>query len=491
MNNLIKVKIITKNTQKIGENEAINVSQAPIWGLAKVIAHEYSEIFDGIIDIDEFCLNGEFTLLMNEMISNEVEEVCLRQDKNRYINRLIQHKEYMSNPQHPLDSITISSEGEYLITGATGAVGMSYAQYIVNSGARKILFMCRNYPNDSVMAQMNSFKEKGVKIELLLADVCNASEVEKVLANYKNIVGVIHGAGVLKDKMLRDLDWDEFEYVMNPKVKGTLNVLRAINLKNIDFFIMLSSITSVLGNIGQANYASANYFMNSLAHYMEQKGVHGYAVCWGPWQSGGMVNENNSVMKNLSASGIKSFDKDTALKLIGELFDNINSNITVLDIDWKKYEENTNSKNTKKLISKLVLDRGSIEKQEKDINNDSILEQLISAEEETRVDLLSNYLQQVCAKIMGFTLNENLDVNVSFKEQGADSLMIFSIRSIINKALNVEMNISALYNYPTISKLTEYLIDEVLFVKEMDQGVTDVTSDSTENLLNELNDLIL
>ncbi|RKJ38067.1 hypothetical protein D7X25_30970, partial [bacterium 1XD42-8] len=140
---------------------------------------------------------------------------------------------------------------------------------------------------------------------------------------------------------------------------------------------------------------------------------------------------------------------------------------------------------------KLVLDRGSIEKQEKDINNDSILEQLISAEEETRVDLLSNYLQQVCAKIMGFTLNENLDVNVSFKEQGADSLMIFSIRSIINKALNVEMNISALYNYPTISKLTEYLIDEVLFVKEMDQGVTDVTSDSTENLLNELNDLIL
>ena len=95
------------------------------------------------------------------------------------------------------------------------------------------------------------------------------------------IRGVVHTAGVLNDKMLIDLDWSDFEKVLNPKVAGTVNVYHAVEKEELDFFMMLSSITSIVGNMGQGNYASANHFMNSFAAYMGMNKLRGLYLLLG------------------------------------------------------------------------------------------------------------------------------------------------------------------------------------------------------------------
>ena len=93
----------------------------------------------------------------------------------------------------------------------------------------------------------------------------------------------MHAAGVIDDKSLVDMDWASFKLVMASKVDGA-RVLHALT-KDTDMenFVMFSSATSATGNAGQANYAAANAYLDSLAHHRRIKGMPGLSINWGPW----------------------------------------------------------------------------------------------------------------------------------------------------------------------------------------------------------------
>jgi NADP-dependent 3-hydroxy acid dehydrogenase YdfG/acyl carrier protein len=360
----------------------------------------------------------------------------------------------------------VQSDGAYIISGGAGAIGSVYANYLADSGARTIILIGRTPPNESLTLKIQEFKERGIALDFIRADVSDRQSIEKAMdvikKEYPPIKGIVHAAGALSDKILWEQDWDSYETVLNPKIGGAIHLYESIEKSELDFFIMLSSITAVICNAGQSNYTAANYFLNRLAAQMSLDSVPGFVQCWGPWLEGGMASGKTSVSQNLANLGIQMFTKEQAITAIKDFFSRPVEQFVFANVDWKTFAETTGRENSL-FLSNLYDKKAPEEKHEKSQENHSWVEQLAGMEEDVKRTTLLKKIQILCGKIMGFESEALPQIDIPLKEQGVDSLMMFSIRSEINQLLNINMAISAIFNYPTITKLTNYIIDETLF----------------------------
>ena len=110
--------------------------------------------------------------------------------------------------------------------------------------------------------------------------------------------------GVLSDGIIENQTWERFEEVMWPKVLGAWHLHRATMTKDLDMFILFSSLTGVLGNSGQSNHAAANAFLDQLAAHRRALGLPGQAIAWGAWSDIGEAEEHRErIKRQLAGTG--------------------------------------------------------------------------------------------------------------------------------------------------------------------------------------------
>ncbi len=115
-------------------------------------------------------------------------------------------------------------------------------------------------------------------------------------------VGLIHGAGVIQDKLLSDKKTESFDQVISTKLLGALNLARAIDPEPLRFAAFFSSIAGRFGNRGQADYAAANDGMNKLAVWLDRRwSGRVVSINWGPWSQVGMVTD---LQRHLGRQGL-------------------------------------------------------------------------------------------------------------------------------------------------------------------------------------------
>lgn len=120
------------------------------------------------------------------------------------------------------------------------------------------------------------------KISFRLSDVTNEASLklvhQKITETLPPIAGVMNGAMVLRDTSIRNMSFDELTDVIKPKVDGSIYLDRIFWNTDLDFFVLVSSITCIVGNLGQANYAAANTFMCGLAAQRRKRGLRAATV---------------------------------------------------------------------------------------------------------------------------------------------------------------------------------------------------------------------
>lgn len=487
--NKCQIKVLTQNVQDVGSVEKLNLEQAPLWGMLKVISLEYPNVFAGVLDIDNDCFESNGKEVLDELISTVDKEVCLRVDGKRYVSILESNVDYKLKHKEKVDEIKIKQDASYLITGGTGALGLVYAQCLINKGAKNLILVARHEPSEAVKSKIEQFIKMGICIEIMYADVCDEESIRRAINTMEVkmpvIRGVIHAAGTLCDKMLSEQTWEDFITVLNPKVEGSKNLYKILKRDNIDFFIMLSSITSIIGNVGQSNYAAANYFMNQFAIQMQKEGVHGYTFCWGPWEESGMASNNDVIARNMENMGIRAFSKGIGTQIIEEFIERPYTNLIAVDIDWNRYAESFAGSVNRAFLSKLLREDKNKTENSFQEENSTVLNELASMPKEERKPILISILQKISGKVMGYSQGQFPDKDITFNEQGVDSLMIFSMRNTLNKMFHVDLNVSTFFNYPTIDKLADYLLTEELFKDKQ----TEEVEESTEGLLKRLEKL--
>ncbi len=490
-----KLWVITDGVHRVKNETSLEFSQATLWGFSETVRIEHPQIWGGIIDIDPKVLEEDKEALAREISAGKDKQLLLRTGSGRYVLRLIKHSDLAGNSKKTVSQpLAIQEEAAYLITGGTGAVGMVYAEYLVNHGARNLVLVSRRGPGESTAETLRKWMGQGVNIMLAQADICNEKEVSDlkaaIHAGMPPLKGIVHAAGTIEDKMIADQTWESFSSVLDAKLKGTVNLHSVFIDESLDFFIMLSSITSITGNVGQSNYAAANYFLNIFAQYRLMNNLPAAVVCWGPWLGSGMAAQDSGVIEYMRKQGIYGIHPDIGIKIIGTLFNENYSNVLAADVNWGMFANALGIKEIDDFLSKVLTGRESTAvNAEGSKRESSILAELKGLKKEERKALLLSHLQKQAGRIMGFQGDQLPALDISLMEQGADSLMIFSMRNEVNKLTNSQLDVSLFFNYPSLRKLSNYLVSEVLFPEELEKGQTDSVQ-STDDILSEINALL-
>lgn len=150
--------------------------------------------------------------------------------------------------------------------------------------------------NRTVQENLNRIKEFSPQAQYISVDIRDSKQVKAVFNKIRKTQGkisaIIHGAGVLEDKLIAEKRLDQFERVFNTKVLGLEALMEAGKTDPLKYLVLFSSIAARLGNTGQCDYAMANEVLNKVAQVQALKNpeCRFLSINWGPW-AGGMVND--------------------------------------------------------------------------------------------------------------------------------------------------------------------------------------------------------
>ncbi|OLN84341.1 Nonribosomal peptide synthetase 14-like protein 1 [Colletotrichum chlorophyti] len=176
----------------------------------------------------------------------------------------------------------ISSDKTYLLVGLTGDLGRSLVLWMIRAGARHFVLTSRS-PNVP-QSWLRSCKEiaNDVDVRAMKMDVTNEQDVravyEQINKTMPPVGGVANAAMVMDDSLFSMLDTKAFQRVANPKVAGSLILDKVFHDIDLDFFILFSSISSVVGNRAQSSYCAANLAQATIAAQRRQRGLAASAL---------------------------------------------------------------------------------------------------------------------------------------------------------------------------------------------------------------------
>lgn len=185
---------------------------------------------------------------------------------------------------------------------------------------------------------INELERKGCTVEVAALDIADEAAVRELTHRLIHeetmpIGGVVHIAGVVKDKLMMQMEQHEFDEVYDTKVKGAWLLNKYLEEVELDFFIMYSSTGSVVTAVGQVNYAAANSFMDSLACYRRSKGKSALSLGWGPWGVG-MVKEKNLIDHYKYQRGMNPIYAVNGMQALERVFGQQLCHAVIGEADW-------------------------------------------------------------------------------------------------------------------------------------------------------------
>ncbi|KAK2806488.1 Type I Iterative PKS [Emmonsiellopsis sp. PD_5] len=187
-------------------------------------------------------------------------------------------------------------DASYVLAGGLGGLGRSLAQWMVSRGARNLIFLSRSGNiTPPVQEMVSTLESKGVKIRIFKCDVSDAvtmrSAFEECSQTLPPIKGCIQCSMTLKDGAFETMPYADWTTTIKPKVQGSRNLHESLPA-DLEFFVMLSSVSGIMGSRSQANYTAGNNYQDALAKSRASKGQRAASLVLGPIQSVGFVAEN-------------------------------------------------------------------------------------------------------------------------------------------------------------------------------------------------------
>ncbi|TDZ29082.1 Reducing polyketide synthase hmp8 [Colletotrichum spinosum] len=203
--------------------------------------------------------------------------------------------------QRAADLFRLDPDVTYLLVGGMGGLGRSLARNFAAAGARHIAFLSRSGDKSadakSLLAELAA--RWGVTARAYAADAADAASLEAAMAACERdlppVRGVVQLAMVLRDVVFEKMAYPQWTQPLVPKVDGSRNLHAYFGAgRPLDFFVLCSSVSGVVGNPGQAAYAAGNAYQDALAAFRRKQGLKGVAVDLGVMRDVGVLAEGNT-----------------------------------------------------------------------------------------------------------------------------------------------------------------------------------------------------
>ncbi|KAI5866390.1 hypothetical protein GGS23DRAFT_556890 [Durotheca rogersii] len=225
----------------------------------------------------------------------------------------------------PIPLSFANPDATYLIAGGLGGIGREISLWMAENGAKNIVLVSRNAESHPEAAQLvSAAKKEGCRIHIRNCDVSDEESLLSLLAycsfmSLPPFKGVINGAMVLADSIFERMTFEQWQLAIQTKVRSSINLHN--HLPSLSFFVMLSSVAGVMGNVSQANYAAGNTFEDILARHRAASGQPATSIDLSAVTDAGYVaahSSGNSVQARVESLGSISCDMDTILRIIGD-----------------------------------------------------------------------------------------------------------------------------------------------------------------------------
>lgn len=361
------------------------------------------------------------------------------------------------------ERLSFRPDATYLITGGLGGFGSACARWIVENGARHVVLVGRRGEESPAARQTRAALESaGGRVRIAAVDITNAAALERLLADIRAewppLRGVFHSAMVLEDGSIFNLDRQRIEKVLAPKMVGAWNLHQLTLNDPLEHFVLFSSVASMLGSPGQANYAAGNAFLDRLAVDRRRWGLPALAVNWGVIGEVGHVAEREDLEQRLARRGSTGLAPRRALRILGQLMQSRMSGVGVMDIDWQQMARarpQMRSKVWSHLLATEPAEAGA-SPERKDFP------QLLNASpREQWPDLVRARVAEHISGVIGMS-PERVDSGKSLTSMGLDSLMAVELSIRLERDLQTYAPVMTLMRGPSISELASQLTAQLL-----------------------------
>ncbi len=315
----IQIGVISNGVYQVKNEGLPYPEKAILLGPVRVIPAEFPDLHCKSIDIQLPSLNMLDRLqggnlqtmnrlidsILNELVHPTQQDVVAYRAGQRYI------QDYVPSRQ-PVGQSRLRTGGVYLITGGLGGVALAHAEYLAKHYQARLVLTSRHglparenwaqwlathHPEDRTSDQIRkvqAIEAMGAQVIVFKADVTDHQQmkgvIEQIDRHFGQLHGVIHAAGILADGLMSTKTGGDYERVLAPKVRGTLILHELLAGHQLDFFMLFSSTSSLLGLPGQADYAGANAFLDAYATSQSQHGErYTLAINWSMWREVGMA----------------------------------------------------------------------------------------------------------------------------------------------------------------------------------------------------------
>ena len=412
-------------------------------GLLKTAFLENPNLFGQIIWSDHSeTLQDLAKQLLNEK-EQSAETIIKYKNKKRYA---LIPQEIKSNQLRPLN--VFKEKGVYLITGGLGGLGILFAKEILKrTPSARVILTGRSKLTNKKQEVLNDISEKGEYVSYLQLDVTNSIAVHNcvsgIIKEYKHLHGIIHAAGINTDNFILKKNVEEFKKVIAPKVAGTFNLDEATKDIDLDFIVFFSSVASWLGNLGQADYSTANGYMDQYAVYRDQLVKKGkrkgktLSVNWPLWKDGGMSIPDEIKEQLEEETGINLLESSTGMHL---------------------FYESLNFE-----CSRIIAVRGNPNKIRPTLFNDQRAPQIaaitqssnqLETDAKSLLDKTRMFLREEFSKVLKLPL-KRIETKISLEKYGIDSILAMKLTSQLEKTFG-RLSKTLFFEYQSIDEFSDY-----------------------------------
>ncbi|KAF2197579.1 putative polyketide synthase [Delitschia confertaspora ATCC 74209] len=228
----------------------------------------------------------------------------------------------------------LDPEATYLLVGCHGGLGVKISEWLVDRGAKHLVFLSRSGRDASSEPTKleETLRRYVAEVDYQTCDIRSKKCVQTVVRNCaktRPIKGVVHAAMILEDVLFEKMTFSQFQSVLDPKVRGTINVHEATLDQPLDFFLMTSSIVTLVGTATQSAYSAANSFQDDFAQYRRSKGLPALSLALGMISDVGFASSRPHIQRSLIRNGIYGTHSSDVVKLLDIAFTSSNPDLDV------------------------------------------------------------------------------------------------------------------------------------------------------------------
>ncbi|GAB2724951.1 hypothetical protein GCM10010442_52970 [Kitasatospora kifunensis] len=450
-----------------GADPLANPVQAAAWGLGRVAALERPQAWSGLIDLppvlDAPSVQRLVSALASKAGSGVEDQLALRAGA-AYGRRLVRHPG-AELPQ----SGDFTATGTVLVTGGTGALGAEVARWLARSGAQHLVLTSRRGPEAPGAAELAAeLAESGAKVTIAACDLADRDALAALLATIEDeypLTGVMHAAGVGQAGPLAATALPEFAELTAAKLRGAAHLDELLGERELDFFVLFSSVAGVWGSAGQSAYGAANAYLDALAEHRTARGLRATSIAWGPWAEAGMAT-HQVVAESLRRQGLRFLAPATAIAELRRALVQRETTVTVADVDWAQYVPVFTASRPSVLFNELPEVRelartGSAGAGAASPAASQFARELLALAQGEQQRRLVELVRREAAVVLGHTSAEQVTATRAFRDAGFDSLMAVELRKRLAALTGLALPSTMAFDHPTPIALAAFLGGEL------------------------------